>query len=157
MKKGILDQEAEIYASLSHPRRLEILHLLARSALPVGEISAMVGIPQATVSQHLMVLRRLLLVKVYQRAQSRVYSLSSPIVAKLLTSTRSLLVASHILPEIFIDPVCGMEVTKQSAAAEFLHNAKTYYFCANGCKKVFEKNPARFGRTKDTHEKGVAL
>lgn len=39
------------------------------------------------------------------------------------------------------DPVCGMEVNPEEAAAEAEHGGKTYYFCAPGCKNKFEKNP----------------
>src|SRR2546426_6168664 len=40
-----------------------------------------------------------------------------------------------------IDPVCGMTVDEQTAPATAVHNGTTYYFCATGCKRTFEKNP----------------
>jgi P-type Cu+ transporter len=40
-----------------------------------------------------------------------------------------------------IDPVCGMTVDEQTAPATAVHNGTTYYFCAPGCKRTFEKNP----------------
>lgn len=43
-----------------------------------------------------------------------------------------------------VDPVCKMTVTKESAAATFEHEGKTYYFCNVGCKERFAKDPARF-------------
>ena len=42
------------------------------------------------------------------------------------------------------DPVCGMEVDEKKAAAKSEHMAKTYYFCAPGCKKAFDANPAKY-------------
>ncbi|MFQ5945581.1 MAG: YHS domain-containing protein, partial [Anaerolineae bacterium] len=36
------------------------------------------------------------------------------------------------------DPVCGMEVEEQNAAATVTHQGKTYYFCAVACKNTFE-------------------
>jgi YHS domain-containing protein len=42
-----------------------------------------------------------------------------------------------------IDPVCGME-GKDSIKAEY--NGKTYYFCAQGCKDQFLKNPLKYTR-----------
>ena len=36
------------------------------------------------------------------------------------------------------DPVCGMEIDPNSAAAKFDVEGKTYYFCSMGCKKSFE-------------------
>jgi P-type Cu+ transporter len=39
-----------------------------------------------------------------------------------------------------IDPVCGMTVDEQHAAATSVHQGTTYYFCAPGCKRTFEAN-----------------
>src|SRR5437016_9459583 len=40
-----------------------------------------------------------------------------------------------------IDPVCGMTVDEQTAPASAVHHGTTYYFCAPGCKRTFEKDP----------------
>ncbi len=42
------------------------------------------------------------------------------------------------------DPVCKMEIEDSQAAATADHEGKTYYFCAPGCRKSFEENPARY-------------
>jgi YHS domain-containing protein len=42
------------------------------------------------------------------------------------------------------DPVCGMEVDEQQAAATAEYEGTIYYFCAPGCKKAFEKEPERY-------------
>jgi YHS domain-containing protein len=42
------------------------------------------------------------------------------------------------------DPVCGMDIEEKDAAATSEHDGKTYYFCAQSCKKTFDKDPARF-------------
>jgi YHS domain-containing protein len=42
------------------------------------------------------------------------------------------------------DPVCGMEVDEKKAAAKSEYKGKTYYFCAPGCKKAFDKDPAKY-------------
>lgn len=39
------------------------------------------------------------------------------------------------------DPVCGMEVDPDKAAATYDYQGKTYYFCAEGCKEKFVSNP----------------
>ncbi len=36
-------------------------------------------------------------------------------------------------------PVCRMNVEESTAAATSTYKNKTYYFCAVGCKKDFEK------------------
>ena len=42
------------------------------------------------------------------------------------------------------DLVCGMDVDEKSAPAKSEHMGKTYYFCAPGCKKAFDENPAKY-------------
>lgn len=42
------------------------------------------------------------------------------------------------------DPVCGMEVNIEKAAASSLYQGQTYYFCSPGCKKAFDANPASY-------------
>ncbi len=42
------------------------------------------------------------------------------------------------------DPVCGMSVDPKTAPAESEYMGKTYYFCAPGCKKAFDTNPAKY-------------
>ncbi len=43
-----------------------------------------------------------------------------------------------------IDPVCKMTVDEKTAKLKSDYKGKTYYFCAPGCKKVFEENPAKY-------------
>jgi YHS domain-containing protein len=42
------------------------------------------------------------------------------------------------------DPVCGMMVDEKMAKWKTSYAGKTYYFCAEGCKKAFEKDPKKF-------------
>ena len=42
------------------------------------------------------------------------------------------------------DPVCGMEVDEKKAVAKSEYKGKSYYFCASGCKKAFDKDPAKY-------------
>ena len=47
-----------------------------------------------------------------------------------------------------IDLVCNMEVDEKTAPAKSDYKGKTYYFCAPGCKKEFDKNPEKYtGKT----------
>ncbi|MHB1415105.1 MAG: YHS domain-containing protein [Chloroflexota bacterium] len=58
------------------------------------------------------------------------------------------------------DPVCGMDVDPERAAATAVHEGTTYYFCSAGCKRSFEENPTKYlagsGQMKedmhDTHD-----
>lgn len=42
------------------------------------------------------------------------------------------------------DPVCGMDVNPQSAAASTLHTGTTYYFCSRSCRDKFEQAPEQY-------------
>jgi Cu+-exporting ATPase len=42
------------------------------------------------------------------------------------------------------DVVCGMEIESTEAAATSEYRGQTYYFCAPGCKKEFDADPARY-------------
>lgn len=43
-----------------------------------------------------------------------------------------------------IDPVCGMKVDEKSATWKSEHQGQTYYFCAPGCKRTFDRDPEKF-------------
>ncbi|MEN6300672.1 MAG: YHS domain-containing protein [Anaerolineaceae bacterium] len=50
------------------------------------------------------------------------------------------------------DPVCGMEVDAKTAAGKSEYLGVTYYFCSNGCKKAFDKEPQKYvGKVEDSH------
>lgn len=40
-----------------------------------------------------------------------------------------------------IDPICGMAVEPETAAAKREHAGKTYYFCGAGCARAFDRDP----------------
>jgi YHS domain-containing protein len=42
------------------------------------------------------------------------------------------------------DPVCGMQVNPNQAAAQRSHQGKTYYFCSPGCATKFDREPRRY-------------
>src|ERR1700676_209328 len=42
------------------------------------------------------------------------------------------------------DPVCGMSVDPNKAAAKVEQSRKTYYFCAPGCAKRFQQAPDKY-------------
>ncbi|HUL85569.1 MAG TPA: YHS domain-containing protein [Actinomycetota bacterium] len=43
-----------------------------------------------------------------------------------------------------IDPVCGMEVTPDTAAAAWEYEGTTYYFCSVGCMARFREEPGDY-------------
>jgi len=42
------------------------------------------------------------------------------------------------------DPVCGMEVVPEKAAATSSYKGVTYYFCARSCKEEFDREPEKY-------------
>jgi Cu+-exporting ATPase len=46
--------------------------------------------------------------------------------------------------ETLKDPVCGMDVTYETARARSDYHGQTYYFCSLGCKEQFDENPEKY-------------
>lgn len=44
------------------------------------------------------------------------------------------------------DPVCGMEVVPERAAARVDHGGRTWWFCSEACRQTFEQDPDRYVR-----------
>src|SRR2546425_4148687 len=51
------------------------------------------------------------------------------------------------------DPVCGMMVVPEKAAAKLEHAGKAYYFCSKGCAEWFSREPEKFLAPSGTAEK----
>ncbi len=83
------EQVAEIFHALSHKRRVVILSCLLDRERSVGELvvcDRLKPTGQATVSQHLAVLRRAGLITERREGQRVIYRVSSPLVRDLLKS-----------------------------------------------------------------------
>src|SRR5258708_14169319 len=50
------------------------------------------------------------------------------------------------------DPVCGMTVAPEKAAAKVEHAGKTYYFCSKRCAERFSTEPEKFVAAPGTAE-----
>ncbi|GEM_PF-493030 len=64
--------------------------------------------------------------------------------ATMIASLRHFFQPFEEVQNMVIDPVCGMEIDESAAAATYVYNGKTYYFCAPGCKEAFEQTPKKF-------------
>ena len=42
-----------------------------------------------------------------------------------------------------VDPVCGLEFDAELGIIHD-HKGKTFYFCCNGCRKIFIKKPGKY-------------
>ncbi|HTC57674.1 MAG TPA: YHS domain-containing protein [Candidatus Sulfotelmatobacter sp.] len=45
-----------------------------------------------------------------------------------------------------IDPVCGIKVDENKAAAQTEYNGKTFSFCSEDCKKRFDQSPEQYAQ-----------
>ncbi len=154
MYQQIFELHSDILKALSHPKRLEIVHLLRDQSLSVTQIQEMLDLPQANLSQHLQVLRENKIVLSSKNGKKIYYRVASPKLLRACDLIREVLFErnqdtslekelridlSNLLP-IGIDPICGMRLTPQTAA--FTYNTKDtiHYFCASGCLEKFKKN-----------------
>ena len=47
-----------------------------------------------------------------------------------------------------IDPVCGMKVDPALVDFTSTHKGRTYYFCAEQCKRAFDRKPDHYAKPK---------
>jgi Cu+-exporting ATPase len=53
--------------------------------------------------------------------------------------------ANHDDTTLVTDPVCGMSIDPDTAAATREHGGNTFYFCSTGCAEKFDADPHRYG------------
>ena len=49
------------------------------------------------------------------------------------------------------DPVCGADLTYETAQARTEYNGETYYFHSLDCKEEFDKDPEKYIVQQETH------
>lgn len=160
MYQQVFQLHSELLKAMSHPKRLEIIHLLRDQELSVTDIQQMLGLPQANLSQHLQVLRESSIVKTRKNGKQIYYSLDNQNFIKASDLLRQVLVErhqdddlsdefSHKMSELVPlarDPVCGMRISPKTAAFAHTHQNNEYYFCASGCFNTFKKNPKKYSQ-----------
>lgn len=158
MYSQIFELHAELLKALAHPRRLEIVQLLRDQELSVTDIYEMLDLPQANISQHLMILRDAGVVTttregkqvLYRLANSKIIEASDLLREVLIDQHQGTEIANHLtltmkdLVPVVHDPVCKMRVSPKTAGYSTEYHNHDYYFCASGCLKAFTKNPAKF-------------
>ena len=85
MRKSLYKEGAELFRSLGHPARLQILDELRRAEACVCHLQTVLHRPQSYVSQQLRVLRETGLVSDDKDGLNVYYRLSSPEVERMLT------------------------------------------------------------------------
>jgi len=74
----IYELQAEVLKTLAHPRRLEIVHELARGPRTVGRLADALGVAQPNVSQHLALMRASGVVEAERDGREIHYRLTDP-------------------------------------------------------------------------------
>jgi ArsR family transcriptional regulator len=90
-KTDIFELHADLCKTLSNPKRLMILALLAKKEMSVGEIAEVISVPLSNVSQHLSLLKAQSLVQTRKDGQTVHYSLSDRRIIQACTLIRSVL------------------------------------------------------------------
>ena len=87
----IFELHSEYCRVFSNPKRLMILALLNKREMSVGEIAECIGVPLATVSQHLSVLRTKHVVEARKEGQTVFYRPTDPRLMDACTLIRTVL------------------------------------------------------------------
>lgn len=85
------DVKAELFKSMGHPARIQVLEMLADGPVAVSRLRDDTGLEPSNLSQHLGVLRRQRLITPSRQDGRLFYELSCPEVSGLLLAARSLL------------------------------------------------------------------
>src|SRR3990170_9018342 len=103
--RRIYQLHAELCKALANPTRLKILSLLRDGEKSVGELTVLTGIAQATVSQHLAVLRQGGVVSTRKEGVNIYYEITNPKMIK----------ACDIIREVLFEQIADMEKLAKKA------------------------------------------
>jgi DNA-binding transcriptional ArsR family regulator/YHS domain-containing protein len=153
-----------IFRTIASQKRLEIIQLLQTGELTVGEMTEMLGIRQANVSQHLSELRQAKIVATRREGTRMYYRLTDERIARACALIKLFLHEQHqINPSVLelikdekhlfpvvVDPVCRMRISVAHAGGSAVYQNHTYYFCASGCQQKFDKQPSMYALKEAT-------
>ena len=89
MQDALRRFKADIFQALAHPTRIAILELLIPGELSAGVLIEKLGMEQASVSQHLAVLRAKQLVVNRKVGNQVFYSIRDPLIIEVLNLMRT--------------------------------------------------------------------
>lgn len=88
---AIYSLQAELCQSMSHPTRIQILHLLFDGPKNVTEIANLTKIGQSTISRHLAILKRNNLVVTERHGQEIIYAVANPKIIEVCNLMRGVI------------------------------------------------------------------
>ncbi|MFH0942796.1 MAG: metalloregulator ArsR/SmtB family transcription factor [Candidatus Beckwithbacteria bacterium] len=133
-------KHAKLLQALAHPKRLEILNLLAQKNLTVTQVYSMLDLPQPNISQHLNLLRQANVVATKRIGKEIYYRLANKKINRFLPQNLNLLKLAPLVH----DPVCKMQLSSKTVLIKTSYQGKQYYFCASGCLKQFRAQPNKY-------------
>ena len=92
----VYELQAELCRALSHPVRLELIHLLREGPKRVGDLAQIIGLNQGTVSRHLGVLRNSEILTTQHHGRDIHYQIVDPRVSDLCELMRQVLVEQAV-------------------------------------------------------------
>ena len=104
----VFEAQAKLLQAMAHPKRLEILNLLAQKSLTVTGIYSMLDLPQANISQHLQLLRQAGVVTTKRVGKEIYYRIKDKRTLNYLPKNNLL----RLVPLVH-DPVCGMQLRSE--------------------------------------------
>ncbi len=146
MSSDILSIQEDVFKIIGNKKRLEILLLLESRELNVTEMTQMLGLRQANLSQHLTLLRSQHLVVVRKQGRESFYKLADDSIAAAIRIVHDFLRAQHRIEAPFdsasmfpivTDPICGMRLSASKAFSHISENGTMQYFCASGCEQAY--------------------
>jgi DNA-binding transcriptional ArsR family regulator/YHS domain-containing protein len=158
MYNRIFELHSELLKALAHPRRLEIIQLLRDQEMCVTDIHSMLDLPQANISQHLMLMRDAGVVASRREGKQVYYKIAHSNFIEACDLVREILIEREEDQELrdslnfsikdlvpFVhDPVCGMRLSPKTTSYHATHANRNYYFCASGCLKKFQESPENY-------------
>ena len=91
ISEQIYNLHAQVCKSLADPKRLRIINALRNGEMAVGDMARALGLRQANLSQHLMLLREQGVVTARRQGLNVYYSLSSPKIVQACELMREVL------------------------------------------------------------------
>jgi xanthine dehydrogenase accessory factor len=144
MLVAALQSEAPYVALIASKKRASaILQYLNESNLTQEQIARLkypAGLDFGAVTPEEIALS--ILAEIIQRRHQSL--ISNSLVSNSPVSNLRLPITNNQLPTEALDPVCGMTVEIATAHFTSEYNGKTYYFCAAGCKRSFDKEPGKY-------------
>jgi Cu+-exporting ATPase len=52
---------------------------------------------------------------------------------------------------LYVDPVCGMNISDEETMGTSEYEGKTYHFCSFGCQEQFDEDPYKFVHGSEKH------